>query len=144
MMAEPLRIIDTSILIRYLTSDIPPLAERARRLVESEVPLGITTVAIVETAFVLRGSPYEYRREDIVDALSGLLLRKNIQGVGVDVRIAATALSLCRPSTSVSIPDALIAATGLSAGVTEAYSLDARFGRSGLRVIPMPEIEASS
>jgi predicted nucleic acid-binding protein len=135
---EPLRVLDTSVIVRYLTNDIPHLANQARHLIDSSRPLGITTVALLEAAHVLRNPPYGHPREAVVDALIDLLQRENIQGVGVDTGHAAVALLLCRSSGAVSFGDALIAATGRSAGLTEAYSFDARFGRAGLHVLQLP------
>jgi predicted nucleic acid-binding protein len=136
---QPLRLLDTSVIVRYLSNDLPDRAEQARRLIESDVPLGITAVALLEVAYVLRGAPYRYARSVVVDALVLLLQRENVHGVGMDAIHAVTTLQLCRASTAVSVGDALIAATGLSAGVSEVYSFDARIGRSGLRVMPFPD-----
>ena len=139
MAPPPLRLLDTSIIVRYLTNDIPRLAEQARRLIDSNRLLGVTTVALLEAAHVLRNPPYNHAREVVVDALVSLLQRENIVGVGVDAAQAAVALLLCRPSGTVSFGDALIAAAGRTAGVTEAYSFDAAFGRTGLTVIPLAD-----
>jgi predicted nucleic acid-binding protein len=141
-LAEPLRILDTSVIVRYLANDVPDLAERARQLIDSSILLGITAVALLEAAHVLRNPPYSHSRETVVDTLVMLLQRDNIRGVGVDTTHAAVALLLCRPSTAVSFGDALIAAIGRSVGVTEAYSFDARFRRAGLRVVPLPSTAA--
>ena len=138
-MAAPLRLLDTSIIVRYLTNDIPDLAARARQLIDSHALLGITTVALLEAAHVLRNPPYSHARERVVDALVELVQRENVVGVGVNTEQAAVALLLCRPSGTVSFGDALIAAAGHSAGVDEAYSFDAAFGRTGLRVVPFPD-----
>ncbi len=129
---ELLRVLDTSVIVRYLSNDLPALAARARALIESDAALGITAVALLEAVFVLRRAPYDYAREAVVDALVDLLQRQNIRGVGVDSEEAALALLLCRPSSAVNFGDALIAATARSAGLTEGYSFDARFGRAGL------------
>jgi predicted nucleic acid-binding protein len=137
---EPLRLLDTSVIVRYLSNDLRDLAEQARRLIESDLPLGVTAVAVLEAAHVLRNPPYSQPREAVVDALVGLVQRENMQGVGVDTAQAAAALLLCRESATVSFGDALIAATGRSAGVLEAYSFDARFGRAGVRVVPIADV----
>jgi predicted nucleic acid-binding protein len=136
--STPLRILDTSVVVRYLTNDVPALAERARRLIDSDTPLGITAVVLLEAAHVLRNPPYSHPREAVVDSLVTLIRRHNVHGVGIDTGHAAVALLLCRASTAVSFGDALIAATGRSAGVLEAYAFDERFGRSGLRVVAVP------
>lgn len=115
---------------------MPKLAQWARALIDSDTPVGMTPVALLEAAHVLRNPPYNHPREAVVDALVALLQRENVQGVGVEIDHAAAALMLCRSSTAVSFGDALIAATARSAGVTEAYTFDARFARSGLRVVP--------
>ena len=138
-MTEPLRLLDASVIVRYLSNDVPDLAERARQLIESDSSLGITTVALLEAAHVLRNSPYRHAREAVVDTLVRLIQRDNVYGVGVDTAHLAVALLLCRPSATVSFGDALIAATGLSAGITEVYTFDARFRRAGLRVVDVPE-----
>jgi predicted nucleic acid-binding protein len=137
---EPLRLLDTSIIVRYLSNDLPELARRARQLIESDAPLGIATVAVLEAAHVLRHPPYGYTREAVVDALVRLIRRDNIHGVGVDTAHVALALLLCRPSSTVSFGDALIAATGRSAAVEEICTFDARFGRAGLRPVAVPDI----
>ncbi|MBI3972960.1 MAG: PIN domain-containing protein [Chloroflexi bacterium] len=134
-----MRLLDASVIVRYLTNDIPELAQQARHSIDSDLPLGITTVALLEAAHVLRSPPYSHSREAVVDALVNLIRRENVHGVGVDTAEAAAALLLCRASATVSFGDALIAATGRSAGIYEAYSFDARFGRSGVRVVPIPE-----
>jgi predicted nucleic acid-binding protein len=139
---EPLRLVDTSVLIRYLTNDIPERAVLARRLIDSDAPIGVTTVVLLETAFVLRNPPYAQKREDVVDVLVELLQRENVQGVGVEKSEAALALMLCRPSGTVGSGDALIAATGRTAGITEAYSFDETFARAGLRVVAIPPSDA--
>jgi predicted nucleic acid-binding protein len=137
--SAPLRLLDTSIIVRYLSNDIPALAEPARGLIESDAPLGVTTVALLETAHVLQHPPYAHPRAAVVDALVELLQRENIEGIGVDKMHAAVALLLCRASGTVSFGDALIAATGRSAGINEAYSFDGRFSRAGLTVIPLSD-----
>lgn len=137
-MAEPLRVLDTSVIVRYLTGDVPHLAEAARRVIDSEVPVGVTPVALLEAAHVLSNAPYSHDRRAVVDALVALLRRENVQGVGVEAHLAAVALLRCRASGALSFGDALIAATGLSAGLEEAYSFDARFARAGLRVVSIP------
>jgi predicted nucleic acid-binding protein len=57
-MPEPLRAVDTNVLLRYLLNDIPDQAERARRLIDSDEPIGITPVALAEIAWVLTGPLY--------------------------------------------------------------------------------------
>lgn len=140
---EPTRALDASIIVRYLTGDIPHFASVARRIIDSETPLGIPAVALLEVAHVLRRPPYSVSRDALIEAFTILLQRPNIQGIGVDAEIAVSFLSRCRGSSAVSVGDALIAATCHSAGISEIYTFDARFGRSGLHPaqLPLPDNE---
>lgn len=60
--AEPLRAVDANVLLRYLLTDVPDQAERARLLVDSDQPLGLTAVALAEIAWTLAGPHYRYPR----------------------------------------------------------------------------------
>ncbi len=133
-MAEPLRLLDTSVMVRYLVGADPSAQERARAVIESESPIGITPTALLEASFALRRL-YGYSREWTVDALLELVLRENAVGVGVDLDKVAARLGLCRPSGTVSFGDALLAATGASSGVNEAYTFDQKLDRSGLTTV---------
>lgn len=135
---DPPRALDTSIILRYLTNDIPRLGSIARALIDSDTPLGVPAVALLETAIVLRHPPYSFDRDAIIDAIAVLLQRPNIRGIGLDADIAVSSLSRCRGSSAVSVGDALIAATCHTAGIVEIYTLDTRFWRSGMQTVPMP------
>lgn len=76
-------LVDTSLLVRYLTRDPPHLAERAAQVLDGEETLGITEVALVETAYVLE-SVYGVPRREVVDALLALLQKENLKAVGGD------------------------------------------------------------
>ncbi len=133
-MAKPVRLLDTSVIVRYLVGDDPSAQGRARALIESEAPIGITPTAILETSFALRRL-YGYTREWTVDVLLELVLRENAVGIGVDLDKVASRLALCRPSGTVSFGDALLAATGASFSVNEAYTFDQKLDRSGLTTV---------
>lgn len=135
-MAEPLRVVDASVLVRYLAADNPAMLEHARRLIDGDAPLGITAVAVLETAHVLH-RVYGYERAAVVDALVQLVMRQNVVGVGIDREQIAAKLSLCRASGTVSFGDALLAATAASAGIDGAYTFDEKLRRAGvIAVIP--------
>ena len=53
MMTEPLRLLYTSVIVRYLVGDDASAQARALALIESESPLGITPTAILEASFAL-------------------------------------------------------------------------------------------
>lgn len=116
--------LDTSVLVRYLTDDIPELAAQAERIIEHADELHVTPVVLAETAHVLRRL-YHVPRGAIVDHLLALVQQDNIVVAG---------LYQCRPSGRISIPDALGWATARSAGVRTIYAFDARFPAEGVDV----------
>ncbi len=133
-MAEPLRLLDTSVIVRYVTADDAGKLARARQLIESGSPIGITAVALLEASYVLQKA-YGHSRAEVADALIGLVTRANAVGVGVDLDKVTARLALCRPSGTVSFGDALLAATGAGSGVNEAYTFDQKLDRSGLTTV---------
>jgi predicted nucleic-acid-binding protein len=128
-------LVDTSLLVRYLTGDPPHLAEKAAQVLDGEETLGITEVALVETAYVLE-SVYGVPRKEVVDALLALFQKENLKAVGGDKDLWMRALLLCRPSGRVSFGDALIWAAALASGVKRVYALDARFPEEEIVVGP--------
>jgi predicted nucleic acid-binding protein len=130
--------VDTSVIVRYVTDDVPHLADLARRIIDSPLQLGITTVAILESSYVLQ-TRYGLGRDAIIDVLIDFVRKHNIHGVGVNTTHLAIALAKCRGSGAVSVGDALLAATGLSHRVSEIYTFDARFARSGLTPADLPD-----
>jgi predicted nucleic-acid-binding protein len=126
--------VDTSIIIRYLTQDIPEQAERARQIIDEHPQLLVTPVVIVEAAFVLLRN-YHIAREAIVDALVALLRRDNIVVHQIDRDIVIQALWLCRPSGRVSFADAMLWASARSTGADSTiYTLDRQFPTHGVAV----------
>jgi len=123
-------LVDTSLLVRYLTGDPPHLAEKAAQVLDGEETLGITEVALVETAYALE-SAYGVPRKEVVDALLALLQKENLKAVGGDKDLWMRALLLCR-RRRVSFGDALIWAAALASGVRRVYALDARFPEEGI------------
>jgi predicted nucleic acid-binding protein len=127
-------LVDASLLVRYLTGDPPHLAEKAARVLDGEETLGITEVALVETAYALE-SVYGVPRKEVVDALLALPQKENLKAVGGDKDLWMRALLLCR-RRRVSFGDALIWAAALASGVKRVYTLDARFPEEELVVGP--------
>lgn len=68
--------LDTNVLIRFLVRDDEVQFERSRRLIRREVGAGervvISLVVLMETEWVLR-SRYALRKDEVIEALSGLL-----------------------------------------------------------------------
>lgn len=130
-------LLDTSVIVRYLTGDPPRLAARAARIVDAAEELSIPGVVIAESAYVL-ASVYGVARADIVDALVGLLQKRNVSPLRLDKAAVIQGLLMCRPSARVSFADALIWAAARSAGVEVIYSFDERFPADGIEVRRSP------
>ena len=64
--------VDTSVLMRYLIQDDPEKGSAAARLLDGPEQLGVSPVALAETAFVLL-RVYGVPRERVVDGLVALL-----------------------------------------------------------------------
>ena len=109
------------------------MAERAQRLIESELLLQISVVTLAEVAFVLK-SVYKVPREAIVDTLTGLIGRDNISVHEVHKTLAAGGLMMCRDSGRISIPDALLWAVARSSSPAAVYTFDRKFPSSGIEL----------
>ena len=126
-------LLDTSMIVRYLTGDPADLAEVAAQVIDTEEVLSVSDVVFVETAYVLT-SVYKISREVVVDHLILLLQKQNIQPFALDKNIVLQALLLCKPSGRVSFADALVWAAAYSTEEKVVYSLDERFPADGIEV----------
>lgn len=129
--------LDTSYLVRYLTNDLPELAEQAAAVIDSEEPLILSELALVETAYVL-SSQYQVPRADIVDALADLVQRSNLRLPNLAKPHVLAALSLCRDSKRCSFTDALLWAQARDNGAERIYSFDAKFPDEGIEILGLP------
>ncbi len=127
-------LLDTSMLVCYLTGDPPDLADVSAQVIDGEDPLLITDIVLFETAYVLR-SEHDVPREAIVDHLIALLRKENIDAFRLDKHLVIEALRLCRPSGRVSFGDALVWAAARSEAGSTVYSLDQRFPDEGITVL---------
>ena len=126
-------ILDTSMVVRYLTGDSLDLANRAASVIDAEADLQLTDVVLAEAAYVL-SSVYRVPRETVVDHLITFLQKENIEVFGLDKSVVLQALLLCRPSGRVSYADALVWAAAQSTEDKIVYSLDERFPDHGIDV----------
>jgi predicted nucleic acid-binding protein len=127
--------LDTSYILRYLTNDPPEMAAQAARIIDSDEPLLLSEIALIEAAHVL-ATFYKASREDIVDALIGLVQRQNIQILNLPKLRILTALELCRPSKRYSFADAFLWAQALEEGAGKRfYTFDQRFPQHGLTLV---------
>ena len=119
-------LLDTSVVVRYLTGDPPDQADRAAAVIDGGEQLGLPVVALVETGYVL-SEVYQIARSEVVDALIRLLSRRNIIVPELPKEHAIEALLMCRPSKRVSFADALIWAAARTAVGTKVFTFDRRF-----------------
>ena len=122
--------LDSSALLRYLTNDRPALARAVRHLVESEDPIGISSLVLGETVHVLRGPPYHRTNPDIGDALIDFLGRENVVLIDLDADLASAAIAGVRHLSARHIVDALVSAAARQAGAVKLVTNDRRFASS--------------
>lgn len=127
--------LDTNILVRYVMQDDPKQSAKASRLIESlttETPGFVPLVALVELVWVLI-SCYDLRRDQIAEALEGLLRAKEI---ALDrAEQVAQALRVFRAS-SADFADCLIERTAAAARCDRTMTFDAGAAKgSGMTLV---------
>jgi predicted nucleic acid-binding protein len=126
--------LDTSYIIRYLTNDPPDMAARAAAIIDSDEPLVLSEMVLVESAYVL-SSFYKVPRAEIVDALMDLVQRSNIRLANLTKTRVLDGLSLCRASKRCSFTDVLLWAQARDSGAERIYSFDEKFPDEGLAIV---------
>lgn len=125
--------LDTSFVVRYLTNDPPGMAELAAAVIDSEEPLVMSEIVILECAYVLT-SVYRVAKVEVVEALQALVRRSNVTLVNLTKARALAALDLCRASGRHSFADAMLWAQALHLHAGRIYSFDRKFPSQGLTV----------
>ena len=100
-------LVDTNVLVRYLTDSPPEQAERATNLIEGPGRLAIAPHILAETFFVLT-TFYRVTYPKAIDSLLILLGRVNIDVIGIEHEFVVEALEMVRPSKRVSLADELL------------------------------------
>jgi len=126
-------LLDTSVIVRYLTNDPPALASAATKLIDGDGIFLVTDAAIAETGFVL-AHHYGIERIRIVKVLGDFLGRDNIRTLDRGRERVIRSLAFCAPSSRVSFADALIWAAAAESGSRTVYSFDRKFPRDGIEV----------
>ncbi len=112
-MSTDRQLVDTNVLLRFLTGDPPEMAEKARRLVEradkGEVILVVLPVVLAETIYTLE-SFYELERKEIATTLLDFLRKQGIEPAEPD-RLS-NALTRCQERNA-HFADAYLAAAAL-------------------------------
>ena len=127
--------LDTSILVRYLTGTPEAPALAAANLVdEATEELGISPVALIECAHVLR-TQYEVPQRDVIDALVALVQRENVRVTGVRTDVVVEMLVRARSMPGRPIPDALIVAAATDSEAVRLATFDRGQARYGFPVV---------
>lgn len=116
--------IDTNVLVRIVTNDIPALADRARRHIKANCTLGepgrIDWIVLCELAWVLR-SVYGYQRPAIATAVRSLLLTN---GLSVANAAAVAAALDSYEADGADLADHLLASANRAAGCEATATFD--------------------
>ncbi len=125
---------DTSVLVRYLVGTPPAQARRAAVLLDGDAEIGISPVALVECAHVLR-TQYGIVQADILDSLIGLVQRENVRVLGMRTDVLLGVLVRARQLPGRPIADALIVAASLAADALPLATFDRNQGRYGVPTV---------
>jgi predicted nucleic acid-binding protein len=126
-------LLDTSVVVRYLTDDPPAAGALAQRVIDSERPLLLSDVVLAEAGYVLT-KVYRAPREQVVDALTSFVQRRNVELLALPKSLALEALSLCRHSNRHSFADAILWAQARSAPGCVLLTFDGDFPAAGIEV----------
>lgn len=114
---------DSSVIVRYLVGTPSAAAARAARVINGKDRIGLSVVALVECAHVLR-TQYGVEQADIIGSLIELLLRENVVLLGMRNEAAVDALVQARRLPQRPIPDALIVGASREAGASPLLTFD--------------------
>ena len=122
---------DTSVLVRYLVGTPRAQARRAAALLDGDEEIGVSPVALVECAHVLR-TQYDIERGRIIEALIGLVQRANVRVIGLRTDVVVDVLVRARQLPGRPIPDALIVASSIAGDALPLATFDRDQHRYGI------------
>lgn len=124
--------VDTSVIVRYLVGTPAAQARRAARLIDdATVSIGVSVVALAESAHVLR-TQYDVAAHDIVDALIGFIQRENVRVLEARSDLVLESLVRARSMPGRPIPDALIVAAAIAGDALPLATFDSDQRRYGI------------
>jgi len=126
--------LDTSVVVRYLVGVPAEMAMGARAFIDGHERLGVSTLVLLETGYVLR-SKYGVGRGDTVDALLEFITNENVEILGLPKDVTVRALVRAREHESAPFADALIVATAVESGAESIATFDQGMRRHGLNVV---------
>lgn len=127
--------LDTNVLIRYLTQDDAIQTELANNLIEKELsskmPGHITSIALIEVAWVLQRS-YEQSKDQIIRVITGILESRQLLVENAEVAY----LGLKRYSSGkAGFSDAVIAILSESTGCKMIMTFDKKAETVGIKLL---------
>lgn len=126
--------LDTNVVVRFLTKEPAPLAQRANRLLAKaqagEITLRVTPIIVAEMVWVLR-TVYGREPGEIAAGLSALLRADGIAADQRDTLLEALDLMLAE---HVAFPDAYVAVSARQAD-EPVCTFDADFKRLGVEIL---------
>lgn len=126
--------LDTNVIVRFLTRDPQPLAQRADRLLakaeNGEIALRLTPLIVAEIVWTL-GSRYGQKPEAIARAMSAVIRSHGILAEEHDAMLEALTIMVER---HVSFPDAYVAVSARRAE-EPVCSFDADFRRLDVEIL---------
>ena len=123
--------IDTSVLVRYLVGTPPAQARKAAALIDGADEIGVSPVALAESAHVLR-TQYAVPRADILESLIGFVQREDVRVLGLRTDVLLGVLVRARSLPGRPIPDALIVAASLASDALPLATFDRDQRRYGV------------
>lgn len=133
--------LDTNVLVRYLAQDEPAQSAAATQLVEGFTPQApgfISTVALVETTWILSRS-YKTSRRELAAVIEGLLRAQELVVEQSETHYLALGTY---QTTTADYSDAVIAQTGKRAGCDETVTFDRRAANTAKMRLLSPVDEA--
>jgi predicted nucleic acid-binding protein len=122
-------LIDSNVVLRYLTKDPPKMAEAALRILDDaqngKISLLIAVLTVAEVVWVLE-SFYGHSKAEIAETMSQFLFCDGLEVEGLDLIIEALTLY---QGKNLDFADAFLAATALRRGPQAIYSFDQDFNR---------------
>ncbi len=121
-----MKLLETSVIIRFLTRDDPRKSERARKLIlESDEELLVCEAAVWETVYVLE-NVYRLSRRDIFNLVARLLSARRLDFANRETLLQAITIY---GEHAVSFTDAYHVAYARASGAEAIYTYDADFGK---------------
>ena len=123
-MAANIESIDTNLIVRIITGDVPDLRERAIRLLSDDTILYyVDDIAISESVYVLT-HVYRYTRPEVAERILGFL---SIATVKVDEQLFADVFEMFLKYPSLSFNDCYLSVKSARLGVEPLWTFDKKF-----------------